>query len=327
MNNNNNIKPEYKKMSDSPYSPCLIEFDSGSESALDYLYQHTREIENILSSAGAVLVRGGGFNNYQAVEKVSDLFFLEALKYNGEHYPVAENTSVQRPVNYANAEFLLWHNENTFNHSFPAKAIFACELKADVGGQTPIADSREVLNNLDKEVREAFINKQVMYVRKYESHDFLGVGWKTIFNTDDKQTVERLCREKHMSFEWVDGDILITRAVRPAVIEHPVSGELSWINQVLHWHFHCLSPASQEDVKVMFEEERLYPRNCYFGDGSKIPNDYIDHIHAVYKQCQMQFDWQNGDLLLVDNVLKAHARNPYKGERKILVSFGDVITY
>ncbi|WDE02363.1 TauD/TfdA family dioxygenase [Thalassomonas actiniarum] len=325
--NNNNMKTAHKRMGDNEYSPYLIELDCDSTSALNYLSEHKNEIEEMLNTAGAVLVRGSRFDDHKAVQGGADLFFTEALKYNGEHYPVAKNSSVQRPVDYANAEFLLWHNENTFNHSFPARAIFACELKATTGGQTPIVDSREVLNNLNSEVRDSFINKQVMYVRKYESHDFLGVGWKTIFNTEDKQQVEQLCREKHMDFEWVGADTLITRSIRPAVMNHPVSGQLSWINQVLHWHFHCLSPATQEDVKAMFEEELLYPRNCYFGDGSKIPDDYIDHIHDVYKQCQIQFDWKNGDLLLVDNILKAHARTPYEGERKILVSFGNRITY
>ena len=35
-----------------------------------------------------------------------------------------------------------------------------------------------------------------------------------------------------------------------------------------------------------------------------------------------QFDWQAGDVMLVDNMLASHARRPFTGARRVLVSMG-----
>ncbi len=33
--------------------------------------------------------------------------------------------------------------------------------------------------------------------------------------------------------------------------------------------------------------------------------------------------WQEGDILLIDNMLAAHARSPFTGPRKVLVAMAD----
>lgn len=38
----------------------------------------------------------------------------------------------------------------------------------------------------------------------------------------------------------------------------------------------------------------------------------------------MRFDWQRGDVVMLDNMLAAHARDPYEGPRKIVVAMGDM---
>lgn len=316
-----------KKLSDEKFAPYVINLHNVNVQTVTFLCQNKAHLEKLILESGAILLRGGKIDNPAIVQQVSDIFFKHTLKTNTEHKPVAKDSSVQRPIDYSPDEFLLWHNENTFNHIFPSKAIFACELPATLGGQTPIVDSRAVYDDIDEGIRQEFVDKKVMYVRKYESHDFIGLGWKTIFATSDKMEVENRCKEQQFDFEWVNNDTLITRGIRPAIYEHPVSGETSWINQILHWHFHCLSAQTKEDIRALFVLEHLYPRNCYFGDGTKIPDEYIDHIHQVYRKNHMEFDWQKGDLLLVDNILKAHSRNPYQGERKILVCFGDPVRF
>jgi len=34
-------------------------------------------------------------------------------------------------------------------------------------------------------------------------------------------------------------------------------------------------------------------------------------------------DWRTGDVLLVDNVLLAHGRRPFTGDRRVLVAMSD----
>ena len=76
----------------------------------------------------------------------------------------------------------------------------------------------------------------------------------------------------------------------------------------------------------MFPEDEM-PRNCFYGDGSLIEDGVMAEILKVYGELQVQFDWQRGDVLLLDNMLTAHGRNQYEGERKLLVAMGMMLDY
>ena len=73
----------------------------------------------------------------------------------------------------------------------------------------------------------------------------------------------------------------------------------------------------------LFEIEDL-PRNVYFGDGSVIDDSVVDELREVYRKLAVNFPWQEGDILMLDNMLSAHGRNPYTGPRKILVTMGEM---
>ncbi len=317
--------PKVSRLDDKPHSPVVYHLQHDA-SPFEQVIGLKNDILSHLHQTGAVLLRSGQFGSPDKVEQITKLFMQEVLTNNTEHRPANNKGLVQRPVEYSNQEFLLWHNENTFNWRFPHMAIFACEQTATFGGQTPIADSRTIIEHLPKELVAEFIGKQVMYVRNLQPDDFIGLGWKTVFQTENKSEVESKCRAQRLDFEW-RGDALITRAVRPAVVTHPINKSLCWITQALHWHFSCLSDEIKDNLSIMFDAEIDYPRNCYFGNGDKIPDATMAKISAAYKATGQQFDWQNGDLLLVDNVLKAHARTPYQGERRILVCFGNPISF
>ena len=42
------------------------------------------------------------------------------------------------------------------------------------------------------------------------------------------------------------------------------------------------------------------------------------------ERCAVRFDWQRGDVVMLDNMLAAHARDPFEGERRIVVAMGDI---
>jgi alpha-ketoglutarate-dependent taurine dioxygenase len=37
----------------------------------------------------------------------------------------------------------------------------------------------------------------------------------------------------------------------------------------------------------------------------------------------VELPWRQGDILLIDNMLTAHARNPFTGPRKVVVAMAD----
>jgi alpha-ketoglutarate-dependent taurine dioxygenase len=71
-----------------------------------------------------------------------------------------------------------------------------------------------------------------------------------------------------------------------------------------------------------FAEEDL-PFNTYYGDGSPIESWILDEFRDAYQQEKIAFTWQEGDILLLDNMSVCHGRAPYSGERKILVGMAD----
>ena len=60
--------------------------------------------------------------------------------------------------------------------------------------------------------------------------------------------------------------------------------------------------------------------HTYYGDGSEISKEEIEEIRAAYAKASIKFPWEKGDVLFVDNMMVAHGRSAYKGERKIVVS-------
>lgn len=50
-------------------------------------------------------------------------------------------------------------------------------------------------------------------------------------------------------------------------------------------------------------------------------------ILRVYQELEVSFPWERGDVMLLDNILAAHARNPFRGERELLVAMGDMVRY
>jgi alpha-ketoglutarate-dependent taurine dioxygenase len=243
---------------------------------------------------------------------------------NGEHPREKVSGKVYTPVFYPPDQHLLWHNENSFNYSWPTKIWFACVEPAQRGGETPIVDSRLVYQQLDPAILDQFMRKGVMYVRNYDSA--LGLDWKTVFRTSDRAVVEERCRQQLMSFEWKENGQLKTTCARPAAVRHPVTGEMTWFNQAQHWHVSCLDPETREAMLKLFSEEDL-PRHCYYGDGSPIEDSVMTEILKTYEEMESLFPWMAGDILMLDNLLTAHARNRFTGERKLLVAMGDMLSY
>jgi alpha-ketoglutarate-dependent taurine dioxygenase len=218
---------------------------------------------------------------------------------------------------YPSQETIHLHNEGTYWTQWPLKIYFCCLLAAEQGGETPVADTRRVYDKIPPVIRDEFTQRNIMYVRNYG--DGFGLSWQETFQTKERGVVEQYCREHDIQCEWKIGDRLRTRQVRPAVRRHPKTGEMTWFNHGAFFHITSLEPSVREALTQAFAEEDL-PYNTYFGDGSRIDPAMIEEIRRVYAGEKRMFPWQNGDVLLLDNMSFAHARQPYVGKREVIVA-------
>jgi len=304
--------------------PLVIEPAVADVDLPEWARHNVARIEESLSKHGAILFRGFGIEDAPEFERFVLTICPQLFSDNGEHVRESISGNVYTPVAYPSHSHLLWHNENSFNYQWPTKISFGCRKPALQGGETPIVDSRKVFDMIDPGIRKKFLEKGVMYVRNYGVG--LGLNWETVLRASTRSEAEELCRRTYMEFKWKKGNRLETRCVRPAAVRHPKTGEMVWFNQAQHWHTSCLSTEVREALISSFGEDDL-PRNCYYGDGSLIADSMMSEILEVYKSLEVSFPWKERDILLLDNLLTAHGRNPFSGERRMFVAMGDMLCY
>lgn len=157
-----------------------------------------------------------------------------------------------------------------------------------------------------------------MYTRNYSKE--IDLSWQEVFQTEVKEDVEKYCKEHNIEFEWKNGNSeLTTKQVCQATLAHPVTGELVWFNQAHLFHISSLDEDSRLSLIKELGEENI-PRNASYGNGEPFKEEVLEHIREAYEQEKQKFKWQKGDVMILDNVLMAHGRETYKGERKIAVA-------
>ncbi|BBH45218.1 non-ribosomal peptide synthetase [Pseudomonas sp. KU43P] len=303
--------------------PLLVEPIDPGVSLTDWVVANRAEVERKLVSHGGILFRGFGLQTPQDFEAFAEAVQPGLYGQYGDLPKKEGGKNTYRSTPYPEQKMILFHNESAHQDRWPRKQLFFCELPSPVGGATPVVDCRLMYQRLPDGLRQRFEEKGLLYVRTF-THK-LDVSWQHFFKTESRAEVERRCQAAGIQWRWLDNDELQIRTPCPAVIEHPVSGQKSFFNQVQLHHVFCLDEDVREDLLALYGLERM-PRHVYFGDGSPIEDADMALIGELYEACAVRFDWQAGDVILLDNMLAAHARDPFQGPRKIVVAMGDMMT-
>ena len=277
-------------------------------------------VETELPKFGALLFRGFEVDGVQGFEAFADWFKGEQIQYD---YGSTPRTQIKGKV-YTSTEYppdqtIPLHNEMAYTTQWPMMLWFYSQIVAEQGGETPIADSREIYKRIRPEIRDRFEKEGLLYVRNYRVG--MDVPWQKVFNTEDRGRVEEICRQSKIEFEWRGrrGDELRTRQSCQACAKHPHTGEDVWFNQAHLFHISNLEDRFRKAMLTIYKEEDL-PRNVYYGDGSTIEDDILNEVRAVMEDVKVAFPWRKDDVMMMDNMLAAHGRHPFKGNRKVAVS-------
>ena len=282
-------------------------------------------IEEYLQKHGAILFRDFQIRtttNFEQFIRASAGELLEYADQTSPRHKVRGN--VYTSTDYPAKQSIFLHNESSYAAVWPLKIFFFCETPADEGGETPIADVRKVLARIPAHIKERFVEKGWMLARNFG--DGLGLRWQTVFQTTDHKTVEEYCREAGIAFEWKSNDQLTTRQIRKAVVNHPQTGEPVWFNHATFFHSSTIQPEIRQMLLTQYSERQL-PYQTYYGDGSEIEDSTVETLRDAYRRKTVSFRWQQGDILMLDNMLVAHGRNPFNGPRKIVVGMAQPFNY
>lgn len=283
---------------------------------------HRPEIERRLLHHGAILFRGFGLTTVADFETFAAAIYSSLFGDYGDLPKEELGERVYHSTPYPPDKTILFHNEASHTERWPMRQLFFCETPSPVGGETPIVDCRQIYRDLRPEVLAPFAERGLLYVRNFTPG--LDVGWQDFFRTDARAEVEERCREAGIACEWrADGGLRICQA-SPAVAAHPQSGEPVFFNQIQLHHPACLEPEARRALVELYGEREL-PRNVLYGDGAPIPDEVVAEVLDLYVRSAAAFRWQRGDVLLVDNMLVAHSRNPFEGPRKIVVAMGEMM--
>lgn len=102
---------------------------------------------------------------------------------------------------------------------------------------------------------------------------------------------------------------------------------------LIHQHTKPIRIHPRNNLPIIFSSLPTYyaphyfdkskPLTIRYDDGSSIPEEYLDFLFETAVDIEYTHTFEDGDLLIIDNYLVYHGRNPYDGKREVLASFWD----
>ena len=274
-----------------------------------------------IREAGALLFRG--FPKLSITEFARfarDFAGRELLSYVAGASPRTQlGGGVYTSTEYPGGIDLPLHNELSYTFEWPGFLFFYCVTPAAGGGETPLADSREILKRLDPSVVERFKSRGLRYERLLEGDPANEYSWQAAFETKDRRAVEAYCERGIVNFRWNDDGSLWLSEVRPATAIHPETGEEVWFNQADGFHPSTFGEDFYREYSANPTAHRLR-LNVRFADGGGIDLADLNHIRGVIKDLAVPVAWQKGDIAVVDNMLACHGRRPFTGPRRVVLA-------
>ncbi|MET9567053.1 non-ribosomal peptide synthetase [Streptomyces tauricus] len=300
----------------------VLDVRSGGADPVARAGAHRAEVLAALAESGAVMLRGLEARTPADAAATAAALGIEPLS---EREGFAPRTvlapGVHSGSHWPAEDPMCMHHELSHAATVPGTLLFACLTAPGSGGRTTVADSQQVLAALPSDLTTPFEQHGWLLRRMY--HD-VGVAWPDAFGSTDRADVDAYCAAAGIGHTWLPDDRLLTRQRRAAVVRHPRTGVPGWFNQIAFLNGLTMDPAVREYLTDVYGPDGL-PFDTAVGDGSPVTADTVERVNAVYDRFTVGEPWRTGDVLLVDNIRTAHAREPYEGPRDIAVVLGDPV--
>ncbi|KAK6134019.1 hypothetical protein DH2020_032237 [Rehmannia glutinosa] len=280
------------------------------DSLLESLGKNKEWFEEMIIKNSAVLLRGFDVKNAVEFNDIVEACGWDDIRYVGP----APRTHIHKRIWTANegplSEFIYYHHEMVLIKEFPKKVILFCEVPPPEGGETPFVPSFRVTERMVEEFPE-FVEeldkKGLRYTFTALSNDntgsMRGRGWQDAFGTSDPAEAEKRAKALGMDVEWLaNGGIKTILCPRTLTrVFEGRKGRRMWFNTMVGMHGKELSSATM-------------------ADGTEIPEKIVKRCEEIIEEESIQFKWEKGDVLFLDNYALLHGRRPSLPPRKVLVA-------
>lgn len=258
-------------------------------------------IQHQLMEHSALLFRGFPLRSAADFRSFVEAFGWEEERYMG----FAPRNKVEDRVFTANEaplnQQIEFHHEMAWMKAWPSKLFFFCETAPPEGGQSAIALSHRIYQRME-DIMPEFVRRVkdaglvLSIVTTPTQNDFL--------ETNDpseakKRAADMMGCSNFESFEdgsaeFVFGPLEAIRAFEG------YGGRRVWFNTITGY--------GQRNLSLSF------------GDGCEIPGEAAKAFKAIVDEECVNLSWEEGDVLLLDNLAVQHARRLSKPPRRVLVA-------
>ncbi|MES2492629.1 MAG: TauD/TfdA family dioxygenase [Pseudomonadota bacterium] len=304
---------------------------SGIADVVAWIKQYRATLDRLIERHGGVVLRGFPIVSSDDFGAVVGCFPEFTGGYQGgaaARRPITKG--VYEATQRTGDQAIPIHQEMFYLRDYPPRIAFFSRKVAEQGGETLIADMRAITAALPPAIRDQLEIHGIRNVRNFaaksgnmeENRVMDRRGWDFAFYTDSEDEVEAICERRHMQPHWHEDGSLTVFNQEPAFVTHPTTGERIYRGGLHIAHFYRGSYDNTGEA-ARVREGQEFPSGAYLGDGSELDEAQDAQLCALVDRCTYQWLWHDGDVMLLDNLLTGHGRNPFEGTRATEVALLD----
>ena len=318
--------------------PLFMRPKSGKLQALPefvkWVGEHRKQLDELILREGGIVLRGFPMKTAQDFNQIAQLFPAYGGGYVGGNTPrktvegrVMEATQLGPEVR------INLHQEMAYLKTYPPRIAFFCRLKAASGGETTIASMRQITEWLPAWLRPLLEQHGVRGVSNFAApgsdggkritDNYDDKTWESSYGSNSKAEVDEICKGMGQQPIWNKDGSLTVMTDMPAFATHPVTGE-RFYRSILHVNYltYEYNPLGMRRREAMIAAGKL-PTGFRLGNGHELTREESRELEQVVEEARVVWDWEEGDLMILDNLQVAHGRERFTGERETLVSLFD----
>lgn len=293
-------------------------------SGADWLAEHRTAVHDVVRTHGAVVLRGLDVVDVPAFGDAARRLIGEPMIEREafaprDHHPGGIYSAPKWPADQP----MCPRNELSYAVRFPRLLLLGCLAAAQADGATVLADTRRVLAELPADLVDRA--DRLGWELRRNHHEDVGVDLADVFGGTTDEWIRDYCLANDIDHDRGGAGQVRTRQRRPALLRHPITGERCWFNQLGFLNAGALDPDVREYLVAMYGPDSL-PFDTRWGDGEVVAAEDVEAINRCCEDVAVRVSLRAGDLLLMDNVLTAHGRDPVLGPQRLLVAMGAPVT-